>query len=57
MTATLTAAQINRLHLVRKDTANRITTRKLASGQVRITEYVKGGDKATVVMDTDGLYL
>lgn len=59
MTATLTAAQDLRLNRVRKDvkaTGGRITTRKLTGGQIRITEYA-GREKASVVMDLDGLYV
>ena len=55
----MTATQITRLHLVRKDvnaTGGRITTRKLPGGNIRITEYA-GREKASVVMDTDGFYL
>lgn len=52
---TATPAQAARLALVRHDTTNRITTRHLGNGDIRITEY-DGRDKASVDMTPDGLY-
>jgi len=56
----MTPAQATRLDRVRSESTaggTRITTRKLAEGRIRITEYVKGEGKVSVTMDRDGNYL
>lgn len=56
----MNATQTARLDRVRNESAaagTRVTTRKLPGGLIRITEYVKGEDKASVTMGLDGHYL